>query len=105
MDAHRRTRLRTLTPLIAVVIAMLVVPAAVSAQQISPTERQYRSTLTQVGSGADTGLDNPTPTSDRVVDALPFTGLDIGLLLAVAALVGGSGVILRRAAGSPRQEG
>jgi hypothetical protein len=91
--------------LVIIVIAVFAVPAVASAQQVSPTDSQYDSTLTQVGGGAE----DPTGPSDtatgRVVDDLPFTGLDVALLLAVAALVGGSGLILRRATRSAGEEG
>jgi hypothetical protein len=40
---------------------------------------------------------------DRVVSALPFSGLDLGLLAAAAALLGLSGLALRRLTRAPSE--
>jgi hypothetical protein len=85
--------------------ALLVGPTAALAQDINPSSDQYDNTPEQieksVGGGAgDPGGDPGTGSSDRVVAGLPFTGLDLGLLAAAALLLGASGIVLRRLAGS-----
>jgi hypothetical protein len=80
--------------------ALLLVPASALAQQISPTSDQYdpKSSIVSEGPG---GPGEPSST-DRVTGDLPFTGLDVGLLIAAAGLVGGSGLLLRRMSTSDR---
>jgi hypothetical protein len=86
--------------------AVLVVgPATALAQSSDPASDQYDNTPEQIeefvgGGGGDPGEDPNTASSDRVVAGLPFTGLDLGLLVAAAALLGASGLVLRRLAGS-----
>jgi hypothetical protein len=81
--------------------ALVVVPASALAQQVSPTSDQYdpRTSVVSEGPG-DPG--NP-PTADQSTGDLPFTGLDIGLLIAAAGALGVSGVALRRLSASDRQ--
>jgi hypothetical protein len=86
--------------LVVVLITAVAVPAFASAQQVSPTDRQYRNTLTQVGGGlaqpaesapaADSGL-------EQRVGPLPFTGFDVIAMAAVALAVTGLGLGLQRA--------
>ena len=86
-------------------VAMVAGPQVAAAQQsISPTQDQYDPSLEQIdqqvggGNATPTGGDSAEP-SNRVISGLPFTGLDIGLLAAVAVLLGASGLALRRFAG------
>lgn len=112
MRDHSRTRSRggRTIPVIAAitVIALIVAPGAATAQQLGPTEDQYAPQTERIGSqvSAPAAGGPPAPpsgeagVSDRVVSGLPFTGLDIALLLGVAVLLGASGFALRRLAGS-----
>jgi hypothetical protein len=93
--SNRRVR-RALVTLVTVLVAMFAISASASAQQVSPTDSQYNGTLPQVASGSNQPGE-PSEPSGRVVGSLPFTGLDVALMLAVAALVAGSGLALRRA--------
>jgi hypothetical protein len=71
-------------------MATLALPAAASAE--SPTDQQYSSTLefiSQGGSGGGGG-------SAGDPGGLPFTGLDVGLLAAVAVGLLIAGFMLRR---------
>jgi hypothetical protein len=88
--------------------ALLVVPAAAFGQEISPTDDVYRSTLeviSQGGQGAPPSGDGPgeapsaqpTAAVDEQAGALPFTGLEVGGLIAAALALGGSGLALRYA--------
>jgi hypothetical protein len=81
--------------------ALLLLPASALAQQVGPTESQYdpRTSIVSEGPG---GPGNP-PTSDQSTGDLPFTGLDIGLLIAAAGVLGASGLVLRRLSASDRQ--
>jgi hypothetical protein len=86
------------------IVALVAIPSTALAQAVDPTDAQYApvteqidqapGTLTETQSGAPS--DRPTTTTDRAIGGLPFTGLDVGLLIAAAALLGGSGLVLRR---------
>jgi hypothetical protein len=75
-------------------IALALMPA--SALGADPTSAQYESSLTQVSAG---GSDPPsTASASASADAagdLPFTGLDVGLLAAVAVGLIVTGIVLR----------
>jgi hypothetical protein len=85
------------------IVALLAIPSTALAQAVDPTDAQYEpvneqidqgpGTLTEIQSGAPS--DTPS-TDDRAIGNLPFTGLDVGLLIAAAVLLGGSGLVLRR---------
>lgn len=105
-----RSRGLRLIPVIAAIalIALIATPGAAIAQEgVGPTEDQYAPQTERIGDqvaagGAPGGPAAPSgdaDTSDRVISGLPFTGLDIGLLLGVSMLLGASGLALRRFAG------
>ncbi len=95
-DASNCTARRALVTLVTVVVAMFAIAASASAQQVSPTDSQYNATVPQVVSGSNQpGV--PSGPSGRAVGSLPFTGLDLALMLVGAAVLGGSGLALRRA--------
>jgi hypothetical protein len=81
--------------------ALFLIPATALGQEVSPTSDQYdpRTSIVSEGPG-DPG--NP-PTTDQSTGDLPFTGLDVGLLIAAAGLLGASGLVLRRMSASDRQ--
>ena len=86
----------------------LMVPALASAAD--PTGAQYEDTAEQVSSSVASGTDGGAagndplvggPLDDRVVDALPFTGLDVVTVVAVALVLIATGFVLRRLSASP----
>ena len=97
-----RSPRRALLALLAVV-ALLLIPSSALAQEVSPTSDQYnpRTQIVSEGPGEPGGPGGPS-TDDRVTGALPFTGLDAGLLIGAALLLGGSGLVLRRMSASDR---
>ena len=72
--------------------ALVALPAAASAQQISPTDAAYRSSLDLVAQGG--GTQSPSASADS--SSLPFTGLDLAMLAVVAAALVLAGLLLRR---------
>ena len=87
--SFNRARIRI--GLIVAGMTTLALPAAASA---SPTDAQYSSSLDFISQGA--GPD-PGGTATSSPGDLPFTGLDVGLLAAVAAGLVIAGLMLRRA--------
>jgi hypothetical protein len=81
--------------------ALLLIPASALAQQISPTSDQYDPKTAIVSEGPG-GPGEPS-SSDRVTGDLPFTGLDIGLLIAAAGVLGASGLVLHRLSASDQR--
>jgi hypothetical protein len=96
-----RSRRRALAALLATV-ALLAIPSTALAQQVSPTQDQYQRTEVVTGNPGDPG--NPGgPSTSNQVGGLPFSGLDVGLLIAAAAVLGGSGLVLRRMSAADRR--
>lgn len=88
-------------PVVAIVaiLAMVAGPQVALAQQgLSPTQDQYDPSRDQIEQQVGGGSAPPSDgdSADRVISGLPFTGLDIGLLGAVAVLLTASGLALRR---------
>ena len=90
--------------MVALLIAALAAPGAM-AQSLTATEDQYGDEVTKVeqavGSGdtpvtASTGESPGASTSSG--SSLPFTGMDMGIVLAVAFALLASGFAIRRAA-------
>ena len=72
-----------------VILAVLAVPSAASAQAVTPTDTQY-------GDGP-----RGTPDSGGSISELPFTGLDLVAIVAIGiGLLGAAFVIRRVTAGS-----
>jgi hypothetical protein len=68
----------------------------------SPTEGAYGGTgANQVSQVQDTTAAR-SPTATTSAATLPFTGIDVGLVAAVAVVLVGSGLILRRRADTDR---
>jgi len=85
--------------LIVALVATLLVPVAAGAQQqLTPTDKQYKSQLTQISSGSQppSGTDTATGLGGNV-GPLPFTGFDVIAMAAVALAVTGAGLALQRA--------
>jgi hypothetical protein len=109
---------------LAALVAAFAVPASASAQvncsqaHSDPTAAQYcpqGEVLGVSGGGGNVPVTETTPAPEAVeVEAtessaagatLPFTGLDIGILLVAAAVLGGSGLLLRRLTGAGAPKG
>ena len=112
---------RKLFAIVLTVAAFAAIPAVASAQTIDPTTDQYNNTLQQVSQGGSTCEDavpgsaaaaecTPPPSSceeraangsgedcEPDVGGLPFTGLDVAALAAVAGFLLLAGIGLRRA--------
>jgi hypothetical protein len=85
-------------------VALLLVPASALAQQISPTSDQYDPKTSIVSEGpGEPGQPSTNDQSSGGGGGLPFTGLDVGLLIAAAGVLGASGLVLRRLSASDRQ--
>ena len=93
LSAHfARARQRLLVTAAMASVALVALPAAASAQEVGATDSQYGSTLDVISQG---GSPPPsTPSADP--GALPFTGLDVALLAAVAGALLLVGLVLRR---------
>lgn len=110
--SHIRTGLRTVIA-IAALAAAFVLPAQAFANDncsnvgSDPTQAQYCSPSNiQTGGNAGTTTLANTPSSAGAEassssgSSLPFTGLDLAALLAVAAVLTGTGLALRRLSSS-----
>jgi hypothetical protein len=82
--------------LVVVLIAVLAVPTIAAAQRVSPTNGQYKNTLSQVGQGVNEPKEPSTGLHGNV-GPLPFTGFDVIAMAAVALAVAGLGLALQRA--------
>jgi hypothetical protein len=93
-------------------VALLAIPSVALAT--SPTDAQYKPVNEQIDQGeppsplTETAVANTPPsaepTSAEPTGDLPFTGLDVGLLLVAAVVLGGSGLALRRLAGASARD-
>ena len=84
--------------LLATVAALSLVPVSF-AQAADATKEQYGDDVTKVAANVGGGNDDPTPPAGlqkKVVGGLPFTGLDVVALAAVAVALTSMGFALRR---------
>jgi hypothetical protein len=99
MSKDSRTRRSTkIAALIATVAALSVVGPVASAQAGNPTDAQYGTEVGKVAAGFG-GSDPAPPASGlekEVVSGLPFTGLDVVALAAIAIALTSMGLALRR---------
>jgi hypothetical protein len=103
MTNHSRNRASRRPRIIAVlataVSLWLVAPAAL-AQAGDPVKSQYDNSITQVsgnvGGGGTDAATAPSGLQKKVVGGLPFTGLDVVALAAVAIALTSIGFALRR---------
>ena len=84
--------------LLATVSALWLVGPVALAHAGDPTKAQYHNPVTQVAGDVGGGGDGPTSSGlqKKVVGGLPFTGLDVVALLAVAVALTSMGLALRR---------
>lgn len=83
--------LRRLT-LLSLALAALAVPAAPAAASVTDG-------YATPGGVSQTQVSDPTTTSSRSGSTLPFTGLDLGLIVAGGVVLLGGGLVLKRFAG------
>ena len=89
-------RRNLVTVLAIALIGALAMPALAAAQNVSPTDDQYNDTREAIAVLAEDSGGDPSGTADSTVGSLPFTGLDVLGLFAVAVVVAGSGLLLQR---------
>lgn len=95
---NRSNRVRSLVAPILVAVALLVgtVPAAASAQQITPPDEQYENGLLAAGAGGGQDPGTTVATDPASGDELPFTGLDVATIALIGVGLVGTGLIVRR---------
>lgn len=93
MTMHTAFRRGGVLIALSLVLGVLLMPAGAAASD--PTNSQYESAVTQV-SGSAGGEARSTGLEKSVVGGLPFTGLDLIALAAVAVALTSMGVALRR---------
>ena len=92
-------RYRQIVLIVGLALTLALGLVSATAFAADPTTTQYHSALQQLPSG---GGGNECPTciggggEESVGGSLPFTGLDVALLAAVAAVLLAAGLILRR---------
>jgi hypothetical protein len=84
--------------LLATVSALWLVGPVSLAHAGDATKDQYANPVTQVAAdvGGGNGPSDPSGLQHKVVGGLPFTGLDVVALLAVAVALTSMGLVLRR---------
>jgi hypothetical protein len=100
MTKHSRIRSSgRFIALLATVSALWLVGPVALAHAGDPTKAQYHDPVTQVAGNIGGGGDDPSAPSGlqkKVATGLPFTGLDVIALLAVAVALTSMGLALRR---------
>ena len=99
MTKHSRYAPRTIVALLATVTALWVVGPVALAHAGDATKDQYSNPVTKVAADLGSGGDGPSAQSGlhkKVVGGLPFTGLDVVALAAVAVALMSMGFALRR---------
>jgi hypothetical protein len=96
-ESRFRPQIKIVALLVTVAALSLVGPVGI-AQAGNPTNAQYDNDVTKVAAGLGSG-GGPTTSAGlqkKVVSGLPFTGLDVVALLAVAVALTSMGLALRR---------
>jgi hypothetical protein len=88
--------------LIVALCVSVAAPALAGAQQVSPTNDQYKNELTQLNQGAQPPSSGGSGSASASglggnVGPLPFTGFDVIAMAAVALAITGLGLGLQRA--------
>lgn len=95
----KRTGLRMAMLTVAVTAALALPAQAIASDNCStsdPTASQYCPPTKVIGSGSASGSAAVQGASTSGSGSLPFTGLDVISLLAIAAALTGAGLVLRR---------
>jgi hypothetical protein len=89
---------RTIVALVAAVTAIWLVGPVGLAHASDATKDQYGNEVSKIAGSGGGGNDGPAPSGlhKEVVSGLPFTGLDVVALAAVAVALMSMGVALRR---------
>lgn len=103
MHRSNRSIRRICVLLVAVFAFSVAVPGGAFAQEIGPTDEQYRQGVLGLAGEGDPGdpgdSDDPAAAvSGNGVSELPFTGLDLALVAAIGVGLLGAGFAVRRAA-------
>jgi hypothetical protein len=100
MTKHSKIRSsRSIFALVMTVAALCLVGPVTMAQAGDPTDGQYKNDVQKVAAGLGSGGNTPsTPAGlqKKVVEGLPFTGLDVVAMLAVAVALTSMGLALRK---------
>ena len=98
MIKHTRIHTPRFISLLATVAALALIGPVSLAHAGDATKAQYKNPVTKVAAdvGGGGGPANPSGLQKRVVGGLPFTGLDVVALLAVAVALTSMGLALRR---------
>lgn len=97
MTKHSRNRSRMIVAMLTTVAALWLVGPVALANANDATKSQYDNPVTKVSAGIGGGNDGPkAPLQKKVVSGLPFTGLDVVAMLAVAVALTSMGLALRR---------
>lgn len=96
---HTRSN-RVRRPIAVIVLAVMAlalvgVPAAATAQQVTPTDEQYENGV--LGAGTGSGTNSGTATDPGSGSELPFTGLDVAAIAIIGVGLVGAGLVVRRA--------
>lgn len=84
------------------VIGMTAAPAVLAQKADDPGSAQYTPPIPQEGTGSSSASGDSDPSGlDSPIGSLPFTGLDLLIILAVAVLLTGTGLALRRLSAPP----
>ena len=99
MTKHSRNSVSRFVALLVTVSALWLVGPVSLAQAGNATNDQYSNPVQKVAGSVGGGSDGPSTPSGlqkKVVGGLPFTGLDVVALLAVAVALTSMGLALRR---------
>lgn len=100
MTKHSKTRSsRSIVALVMTVAALSLVGPVAMAQADNPTNAQYDNDVQKVAAGLGSGGNTPSAPAGlqkKVVTGLPFTGLDVVAMLAVAVALTSMGLALRK---------
>jgi hypothetical protein len=94
---------KILSILTALVLALAIATSASAQSSVDGYEDQAGQIQAQVQDGGDTGSTTPvaTTTTDSADGSLPFTGLDVALLVGAGGLLVVAGLGMRRLTRSP----
>jgi hypothetical protein len=99
MTRNTRIRKSRIVALLVTVAALSIVGPVAMAQASSPTNAQYDNDVQKVAAGLGGGNNTPSAPAGlqkKVVGGLPFTGLDVVAMLAVAVALTTMGLALRK---------
>jgi hypothetical protein len=101
MTKHPKIRSsRSIFALVMTVAALCLIGPVTMAHATDPADGQYKTDVQKVAAGLGSGGNNtpsaPAGLQKKVVEGLPFTGLDVAAMLAVAVALTSMGLALRK---------